>query len=316
MPFTPSSWLALKRWWASLTPTSVAICLTLLDNVGMSLMVTLLKLMGSRYDSMQLAFFRSAIGLIVFMPILASYGLNIVRTRRPFMHVLRVGFGSTSMLCGFYAVTVLPLAESTALNFTRPLVMMVMAVIFLGEIVGWRRWTAAAIGFSGVLVMVQPGSAQFDPAMLVSLAGSVIGCATVVVVKKLSETDTTASLMFFSAVVTTLVTAVPAYFVWRTPELSDIPIIVFMGLLGSTTQFLFLKSYSLANAAVLAPIDYSRLLFASILGYLVFGDLPAGATLAGAAIVAISTLYIVRREAKLQREAATAQSAVPPQEPR
>jgi drug/metabolite transporter (DMT)-like permease len=316
VPSAPSFWLALKRWWFSLSPTAMAIWLTLLDNVGMSIMVTLLKLMGSRYDSNQLAFFRSFVGLMVFLPVLAGYGLAIVRTKRPVMHALRVGFGSGSMLCGFYAVTALPLAESTALNFTRPLVMMVTAVIFLGEIVGWRRWTAALVGFSGVLVMVQPGSAQFDPAMLVSLLGSCLGCGTVVVVKKLSETDTTASLMFSSAVVTTLITAVPAYVVWRTPELADIPVIVIMGLLGTSTQFLFLKAYSLANAAVLAPIDYSRLLFASFLGYAVFGDLPAGATLAGAAIVAASTLYIMRREAMLQRAAATATPAAPPHEPR
>jgi len=289
--------------------------MTLIDNVGMSVMVTLLKLLGSTYDSMLLAFFRSVIGLAIFMPLLAGYGWSLVRTNRPLMHVLRVGFGASSMLCGFYAVTVLPLAESTALNFTRPLFMMVLAVIFLGELVGWRRWTAATVGFLGMLIMVQPGGAEFHPAMLVSLLGSCLGCGTVVVVKKLSRTDTTASLMFSASVVTTVITAVPAYFVWKTPTLIDLPIILIMGALGTCTQFLFLRAYSLANAAVLAPIDYSRLLFAIVLGYAVFGDLPAEATLIGAAIVASATLYIVRREARLKREAATAPPA-PTQEPR
>jgi len=306
----------VSRWWLSLAPASCAIILTLIDNAGMSVMTTLLKLLGSRYDPTLLAFFRSVIGLVLLLPVLAGYGLAVVRTNRPFMHGLRVIFGSGAMLCGFYAVALLPLAESTALNFTRPLIMMVLAVIFLAEAVGWRRWTAAAVGFAGVLVMVQPGSAAFDPAMLVSLAGSFFGCASVVVIKKLAQTDTTASLMFSSAVLTTVFTAIPAYFIWQTPVLLDVPIILAMGLLGTFTQYLFLRAYTLANAAVLAPIDYSRLLFAIVLGYAVFGDLPAVATLIGAAIVAASTLYIVRREAKLQREAASAGPPDPAHQPR
>lgn len=280
-----------------------------IDNLVVSVMLVLIKVLDDRFPPIELVFFRSLVGVILLVPLLIQLRAVALRTKRLPMHTLRVICSIGSMYCMFWSVAVLPLAEATAMAFTRPLIMTLFAVLFLGEVVRWRRWSAIAVGFLGVLVMARPDNPDLAPMMLVALASNAFACASSVVVKKLTATETTASLMYYSAIGMLAFTALPAYFAWAPPAMVDMGPIMAIGVLGVFGQFCFLRAYTDGRASVLAPFDYSRLLFATALGFFLFGDLPSRWTVIGAAIIAASTLYITYREAVLNRAAPKAPDA-------
>jgi drug/metabolite transporter (DMT)-like permease len=258
----------------------------------------LVKLLGQRLSPFEVAFFRCLFGLLVLVPFLAgtrSYRIS----GSPWMHLLRALVGVSGMFCGFYAVTYLPLATATAITFTKPLFLIVLAVLFLGEVVRWRRWTATAVGFLGVLIVARPGSEVFSPAMLIALLGSFLIADVAVLVKKLSATDRNVTIMFYFAVITTLIAAVPAYFVWQMPLGIEWPLLIFVGVAASLGQYCTLRALRIAEATAIMPFDYTRLLFAGAFGYFFFGEVPDGWTLLGIAVLVGSTLYIAQREMRL-----------------
>ena len=242
-PFLRAPPILFRRRWRRIPPNARGISLVVIDSLVIAVMTMVVKLMGAAYHAFELSFFRAAMGLVLLIPLMIAQGGAAFRTRRLPMHSLRVLLGGGSLICGYYAVVELTLADATSIGFTRPMIMMIFAVLFLGEIVGWRRWSAVAVGFMGVLVMMRPGGAAFDPAMLVALFGAVLACGTVVVVKKLTVTESTAALMVWSAILTTVMTAIPAIPVWRAPQIEHWPLILVIGMLGIFGQFCFLRAY-------------------------------------------------------------------------
>lgn len=258
----------------------------------------LVKLLGQRLSPFEVAFFRCLFGLLLLLPFLAgtrSYRIS----GSPWMHLLRALVGVSGMFCGFYAVTYLPLATATAITFTKPLFLIVLAVLFLGEEVRWRRWTATAVGFIGVLIVARPGSEAFSPAMLVALLGSFLIADVAVLVKKLSATDRNVTIMFYFGVITTIVAAVPAWFVWQTPLGLEWLLLVFVGGAASLGQYCTLRALRVAEATAVMPFDYARLLFAGVFGFVFFAEVPDGWTLLGIGVLVGSTLYIAQREMRL-----------------
>ena len=209
--------------------------------------------------------------------------------------------GYTAMVLGFYAVTHLPLADATALSFTRPLFMIVLAVLFLGEQVRWRRWSATGVGFIGVLVMARPGEAGLDIASLSAIAGTLFVAGVGVMLKRLSTTERPETIIFYFTVISSILALGPALYVWRTPTAPEVLGLIAIGALGSLGQYLTIRSYRIAEATAVDPVDYARLLIATFFGFLLFRELPDIWTVVGALIIIASTLYITRREARLRR---------------
>lgn len=297
---TPSHPL-VSRWLA--LPANVRGALWILAaSVLFSVMAAMVKTVGARLDSFQIAFFRCVFGLVVILPFMAKAGPQVFRTRRLPMHVLRALAGVTAMFCGFYSITHLPLADATAISFAKPLFMIVLAVLFLGEVVRWRRWTATVVGFVGVLIMINPGENGLNPAMAAALAGTLCVAVVVVLVKRLSTTEAPLTILFTFGVVSTLVSAVPAAFVWQMPTGIELVLLILIGSLGAAGQSCAIRGFRVGEATAVVPFDYSRLLFAGALGYVLFGDVPTTNTLAGAALIVASTLYIALREARLGRK--------------
>jgi drug/metabolite transporter (DMT)-like permease len=260
----------------------------------------IVKTLGQRLDPFEIAFFRCAFGLVAVIPFLyGTRGWTI--SGKPWMHVLRSIVGVSGMFCGFYAVTHLPLATATAISFTKPLFLIVLAVFFLGEVVRWRRWTATAVGFLGVLIVVRPGGEVFSYAMLIALLGSFFIADVTVLVKKLSETDRNVTILFYFGVITTIVSAVPAFFVWQNPNSFEWSLLVLVGATAALGQYCSLRSFRIAEATAVMPFDYTRLLFAGLFGYLFFAEVPDRWTLLGIAVLIGSTLYIAQREMRLGR---------------
>jgi drug/metabolite transporter (DMT)-like permease len=263
----------------------------------------IVKTLGQRLDPFEIAFFRCAFGLVAVIPFLyGTRGWTI--SGKPWMHVARSIVGVAGMFCGFYSVTHLPLATATAISFTKPLFLIVLAVLFLGEVVRWRRWTATAIGFLGVLIVVRPGGDVFSFAMLIALLGSFLIADVTVLVKKLSETDRNVTIIFYFGVITTIVSAVPAFFVWQNPNSLEWSLLALVGATAALGQYCSLRSFRIAEATAVMPFDYTRLLFAGLFGYLFFAEVPDRWTLLGIAVLIGSTLYIAQREMRLGRATA------------
>ena len=291
----------LRSSWLALPGNARGALWMVASGVVFTVMALMIKLLGTRLDSFQIAFFRCLIGLLAIMPIVAGYGLSSLRTRSLGIHLLRGLGGLVAMFASYYAIARMPLASYTALSFTKPLFSTVLAVIILHEAVRWRRWTATLIGFIGVLVMVRPGAGTFDTAALFALADSLSIAFLVTLVKRLPPTETTLVMLFYFGVFSTAASLPPALLVWRTPTLAELALLVGIGVLGVLAQSCWIRAYRAGEASAVAPFDYLRLLLAAVAGFIAFGELIDRWEVAGAAVIVVSTVYIARRETRLRK---------------
>lgn len=256
------------------------------------------KFAGHRLDPMQIGFARALFGLIVILPFAWQAGWEALKTSRPVLQVSRGFTGSLAMLIGFWAIVHLPLADVTAISFANPLFLLVLAALFLGEKVRARRWTATAVGFIGVLIMVRPGL-DMDPAMLVALGGTALVAISVILIKTMAKNDNPMTLLLYFGIFSTAISAVPAALVWQDPTLAETVFLVITGICGTAAQSCYIRSFAAADASLVAPFEYTKLIFAGLFGFIFFLEVPDGWTILGAAIIVASTLYIARREAQL-----------------
>ncbi len=304
--------MVIREAWMGLGGNVRGAVWMLLSAFTMTVQSTIVKSLGASMDSLEIVFFRGLFGVVLILPMLARGGRPPIATRRRWLHFARATAGVVSMACGFYAFTKLTLADATAIAFTMPLFMIVLAVVALGEVVRWRRWTATLIGFAGVLMVVRPGMAAFQVASLIALAGALSHAVVGVTLKKLSTTETTVSIMFYFSLAATAVFLIPAILVWTTPTLFELALLLAMTALGMTSQAAFFRACRVGEMTAITPFDYSRLVFAGIFGVLLFDELLDAWTIGGAAIIATSTLFIARRGANLARTAARASEVEPP----
>jgi drug/metabolite transporter (DMT)-like permease len=248
-------------------------------------------------DVFQVAFARALFSFALLLPFLLRAGPAALRTRHPGLQGIRAFAGSAAMICGFYAVGHLPLADFTALTFTQPLFVVLLAVLLLGEVVRWRRWLATVVGFVGVLIMVRPGASAFDPAALVALA-SVLGLAVAVcIVKRLPPGESHVAMLAYFCLASLALTLPPALLAWTPPSAAQWLLLAGVGSLGVVSQAMIIRAYQAGEASFVAPFDYLKLILAGLIGFTVFGELPGLWTLAGAVVIVGSAFYIARREA-------------------
>lgn len=289
------------RRWHGLSANTRAILWMLLGTVMFSVMTALIKGMAVRYDSFQIAFFRSFFAFLTFLPIALFTGFHAFRTALPLQHVARGLVGVAAMLTGYYAVANLPLALSTSISFATPLFLVVLAVVALGETVGWRRWAATVVGFVGVLVCMRP-THGISYAALVGMAAAALVACSVVVTKKMPVSEKAITIVIWSTMTSSVAALGPALAVWRTPDLYDLVFLAATGVVGAAGQAIFVHSYRLGEASVVGPVDYVRLVFATLIGLIWFAEWPDAWTALGAALIVGSTAYIAHREAVRRRQ--------------
>ncbi len=273
---------------------AAALCLTA--------MTTLAKQLGSELPSIQVIFFRALMGFCMAMPFLLRNGVGGLKTGRPGLMTVRAITGSLTMMCGLYAVIYIPLADAITITFARTIFVAVLAVFILREVMGPRRIVATAVGFIGVLVMVRPTGA-LEPAAIVAVGGAFFGAATIILIKILSRTESTALQVAYAAIAGLVVTGVPTYMQWVQPSWEQLGLLILMGVVSVTGQTCFIKGYAVGEATAIAPIDYTRLIFAGLAGFLFFGDVPDAITITGSVVIVSSSLYLTYREAQQQRAA-------------
>ncbi len=270
--------------------------------VCFSAMIVLIRLAVDVLHPFQVAFFRNLFGLMFMLPWILRVGIDGLRTRRIGAYSWRAAVGLVAMLSWFMALSMMPLAEAVSLSFTSPLFATIGAALFLGEIVRARRWSATAIGFLGVLVILRPGLEAVTPAALLVLLSALAGAVSALLVKSLSRTEPSRAMVAYMSLFLTPLSLVPALFVWQPPSLTVIAIMVLVGALATVAHLMFTHAMHLADASAVIPLDYLRLPLVALLGWALFGERMDLWSWAGAAIIIASTLYIARREAVVARE--------------
>jgi drug/metabolite transporter (DMT)-like permease len=262
----------------------------------------MIRLLSTQVESVQTAFFRAAISMILLLPMIASGRIKPWLSKRIVGHFWRTLMGTVSMVLGFYAVSLLPLADATAIAFSQPLFSIVVAAVVAGETVRWRRWTATVVGFIGVLVMVQPGQGSLQFGALIALANAASVAVSIYLVRRLSDSEEPLMILTQFAMFSTLLLALPAIWVWRWPDAWGWLLAVGIALSATAGQFFWVQAFKAGEMSAVAPFEYLRLPFAVFVGWLIWGEMPMIWTYVGAAIVIASALYIAHREAQLARE--------------
>lgn len=268
--------------------------------IGIAVMDACAKLLGEGYAISQIILARNGVGaLVVFVFVaLRGRGLWVLRTHRIGYLILRTAFSLAAGFLFFTGLRYLPLADAFAVAFTGPLFITALSMPLLGEHVGPRRWTAVMIGFAGVLVVIQPGMASFRPEALLPLGAAFFYALAMLISRKMTRDMTTSAIMFWSSLGAALTALILMPSAWRTPPLADLALFISMGLVGTIGMTLITQGYRFAPASVIAPFDYSSLLWAVVLGWLIWNDVPGPRVWAGASILIASGLYILHRETR------------------
>lgn len=290
---------------AGLTPNVRGALWMLASALTFTVMATLIKFLGSDYPPALQAFYRQAAGLIVLLPWIMRDWRGAFHTTRLWIVVYRSAVGSVGMILSFYAVQKLPLADANALSFTRSLWIVPLAAFALREPVGPARIGAALVGFAGVLLMLKSladqGHTVFGLPQLAALASAAMFATTITGLKSLTRDHSPFTLLVWAQALGFVFILPPALLVWRWPSWPDFGLLAAMGVIGALTQACYIKGMQEGDAAAMAPIDYTRLVFATAIGFLIFHEVPGLLTLAGAAIVVASALVITWREHLIAR---------------
>jgi drug/metabolite transporter (DMT)-like permease len=267
--------------------------------LGFSVMAAFVKLAGqSHMNIFEITFFRVLIGFLMLVPFIAKAGLGSLHTQYIKAHALRAVLGFIAMICAYLGIAKLELATYTALSFTKPLFAVILAVIILKEDVRWRRWAATIVGFIGVLVMMQPGSGSFNSWALLALGDALSIALLITILKRLPASETPLVMLFYYGLIGTLLIAPFAIYQWQWPTATQWLYLLAIGSTGALSQYWWILAFKAGEASVVAPFDYLRLLFAGMIGFAIFGELPDHWTLIGSAMIIGSTIYIAQREAR------------------
>jgi drug/metabolite transporter (DMT)-like permease len=280
----------------------VGIGLALLAFGSFTFIDTVVKVLGGQYHLLQVMFLNSLFGFIAVCAIAQGQGgLRRVRTAHLGLHVLRWAISFSGTLCLFYAFTQLPIANVYAVVFTAPLLITALSVPLLGESVGWRRWSAIAVGFAGVLVILQPGSAAFNGTSLIALLGAVAHALNLILVRRLGRHDPAECFGVYGNLLSVVAAGIVMPLVWVTPSPFHLLLAIIAGSIAGGGFWILATAFRHAPAAVVAPFQYAQMPLGLLVGWVVFDTSPEPAMLIGAAIVIGSGVYVVQREAELAR---------------
>ncbi|MGY6695819.1 MAG: DMT family transporter [Roseinatronobacter sp.] len=257
------------------------------------------KVLTDRYAPIQIVFLRNLFAVpMIAVVIFAVFGAARLRTRHLRLHALRGLVMVAGATFYFTALIYLPLAEATALVFSAPIFITALSVPLLGEHVGWRRWGAVLLGFVGVLVIVRPGSAAFQLAALLPVGTALCYAVFMISARWIDRTENLWTMMLFAMLFPALYAAPVAVAVWQPVQFADLGLFIAIAVCGSLGLALIGQAFRMAPAAIVAPFDYSALIWATGLGWLIWGDIPVFGTVLGAAIIVASGIIIILREAR------------------
>jgi drug/metabolite transporter (DMT)-like permease len=270
-----------------------------------SIMFAMMKLTsGSGASNVEIVFYRNLFGLpFLLVYIVAVPGIGAIMTKRPMIHVSRTAIGLTSLLINVQALSMLPLADATAIGFMAPLIATFLSAVLLGEHVGRHRWFALLLGLIGVIAIVEPGHNALPPlAVGVALAGALGVASVTVTIRQIALTETATAIVFWFSLLSMVALLLPLLVTGTAHPPSMWLMFGVMGLTGSAGQMMMTSSLRFAPIAVLAPFDYLQLIGATSLGWLFWSATPDAHTLVGAGLIAAGGIFTIYREHRLHRE--------------
>lgn len=282
------------------------VLLKVISTIAFTAMATQIKLLSDRYPAGEVAFFRSGFALIPVLAWVAARGQlpTVFITPRIGGHLLRSIAGATSMFCGFSALGLLPLSDATAIGYAAPLLTVILAVILLGETIRFYRWAAVIVGLVGVVVIL---SGYVDPdgpdrsavGALFALAGAFFGALAATQTRRLTWSEEPATIVVYFSIFTALFMLSTLPFGWVMPDPADWLLLVGCGIAGGIGQVLLTQSYRYGEASLIAPFEYVSMVWAILVGYLLFDTWPGFTMWVGSAIVIGSGMFVIYREQRL-----------------
>lgn len=283
----------------------------LLATLMFAMAAAMVKKIGNEYHVIEILVVRQSVLLLVVLPSIIGNFPEILKTKRPGVHATRLTGASIALVAGFAAVTVLPLTTAVVLGFSQVFMVSLLAIFLLGEKFGLQRVFAILIGFVGVLVVIRPGTDGFaNIHSLLPILGAFGAALAIVSVRRLTRTESTATLLAYQAIFVGLIAAIPLYWVWKTPDLYGLMMMIGIGFISSIGQWVGVQALRAAEASVVASMEYMKLIHATIIGYLLFSEWPDIYTFLGAAIIISAAIFTMWREARIKSQQA-ANSGVP-----
>lgn len=246
----------------------------------------------------EIAFWRNLFAFLLFLPWLIGAKTNPLRTRRIGLHIGRAAFNTVATLTYYVALTLIALVQVTALTFTAPLIATLLAVAVLHETMSGRRWAGFFIGLVGAVIILRPGVREVGTGQLMVLLSTGAWACALICTKVLTRTETSLSIAAYSALLQVPIALIGAVFVWQMPNLRQFGILILIGGLAGFVQLCIAQAFRDADATLVLPIDFTKLIWASIAGYLVFGEIPDYWTWIGAVVVFLGVFYMSLQERK------------------
>ena len=285
----------------SLSPAVQASLMMLLAMLMFTVMGICIRLSSAFVPVLEIVFFRNALALLILAPILIRSGAASIRMNRPKLFFGRAVINFIGMLSGFTAVTLIPLADMTALTFTSPIFVTIGAALFLGEVIRMRRMAAIVVGFIGALIILRPGLVEVSTGAMLALVSSLTIAIASLIVKKMTETESASSIVFWMVMMQAPIALVPTLFVWQWPTAEAWIYLWGMALSGTAAHVLLTRAIGMVEITSLQPLEFAKLPFAVVLAWMVFGEWPDIWIWLGGAVIFASTAYITRREALARR---------------
>lgn len=287
--------------YSRLSPSLRGMLMMFVASVSAVLMHATVRHLSAELPPFEMAFFRNFLALAFLLPMLLREGLQPLRTKKWRLHLLRGALTTVSMLSFFTALSLSPLAQITALSFTAPLFATLLAIVFLGEIVRVRRWIAIICGFAGTLIILRPGLVEIDLGAFLALFAAGCWGAAIAMTRVLGRTESSLTITLYMAFVMAPLSLIPATFVWTWPSWYQLAWLLLIAGFGTLTQLCFSQSLREAETSVVMPIDFFKLIWASLLGYVLFAERPDLFTWIGGGLIFASATYIAYRESKLKK---------------
>lgn len=288
----------VARWAGRATAGRARVILLMLASTLLfSSMHATIRFVSSELHPFEITFFRNLFGLTVVLPWFLRSGLKPLRTTRFPLHATRACLNICSMLCFFYALSITPLAEATALTFTGPIFATALAVLILREVVGPWRWVAILVGFAGTLVILRPGFAEVGLGPLLAVASALIWAVTLIGIKELTRTDSAVTITSYMILLLIPLALIPAVFVWEWPTLRQLGWLCLLGTLGSGGHLLMNHALKDTDTNVIMSVDFVRLVWVALIGYAAFGELPEPCTWLGGAMIC-GAVYLTYRDGR------------------
>lgn len=251
--------------------------------------------------ALQIAALRNVFGLVLMAPVLLRAGKASIRTNHMGLMAGRGFLNAIAMVSFFIALGMIPLAEVSALNFTVPLFVTLMAIFFLGEKITKVRIIGLLAGFAGALIVIRPGLGIISGGAVYAMIAAASWAGAVIIIKRLSRTDSSVTITFYALVFLTVFTLPPSLFVWKWPTLEQYLILALIALCGTVGQVLFAQSMKSADATLVMPFDFSKLIWASLFGYFLFSEVPTLWVLLGGTVIFASATWIALAERNAAR---------------